>query len=103
MQISNIFTHLYSQAEIGQTTVNIEANPLYYIGAAIFLVLFFVSLIFVWWTHKNRNYEPVYNLESKFAWLKKFWYKNRFTFSVFLSVILLLTSISFFLVASGSL
>ena len=94
---------LILSSDIGTTTTNaIAPHWAYNIGGAIFIVLFLVSCGLSYWFYKNKDkYHPV--AENSF-WdsLKSFWYKNRFLFSIILDVIFLMTSIMFFLIASGS-
>ncbi len=91
-----------TEAPIGANSTNIESHWAYYIGGGIFIILSLLSIWFMYWSFKNKsNY---YVVESdKLSWFKGFWYKNRPLFSVIFFIICVLSSIMFFLAASGAL
>lgn len=67
----------------------------YYLLGAIFLVLFFISMFYVYkWRHSHAQHEHALHTYGQF---KAFWLKNRFAIMILFSVVLFLCGIFFML------
>lgn len=99
--MNNILNNIL-YASIGASETKIHAHWAYYVSGAIFVILFLLSIWFIYWSLKNKTNYYI-NPSERLSWLKEFWYKNRPLFSIIISIIFLLSSIMFFLAASGQL
>lgn len=82
----------------GQYLFSGKHSWLYYLFGAIFLGLALISL---WYTWKVRHSKEEYQgIAESFNWFKKFWYLNRYPIMIIITIVLVVISISFFMLNS---
>ncbi|MGL4647580.1 MAG: hypothetical protein ACRCVI_02530 [Mycoplasmoidaceae bacterium] len=85
------------------TTQKIDPHWGYFVAGAICLVIL-ILIVVLTVRHYINNKDNYYQEDfSKFAWFINFYRKNKFQFYIFLDIILLISTIVFFLAGSGVL
>lgn len=86
---------LNSSSASGQINYTGAQSWVYYLLGAIFLVLFLISMFYVYkWRHSHAEHENALHAYGQF---KAFWLKNRFAIMILLSIVLFLCGIFFML------
>lgn len=85
---------LFAISDVTDTTYSGDQSWVYYLMGAFF-VLF--TLISAYYSYRYRNSRKEYeNLTHMFGEFKRFWYLNRQTFFILLTIICLICSVVFF-------
>ncbi|RXY97025.1 hypothetical protein D8X55_01925 [Malacoplasma penetrans] len=75
-----------------------EQSWVYYLLGGIFTAFTLLSL---WYTWRVRNSKAEYeSISVSFNWFKRFWYVNRFSIMIMITIVLGVIAVSFFLVNS---